>query len=117
MFRKNRKDFVKGGHYVYGIVPYPSIRRDGWPDNMPSEKCHAMSLKHGLVLLGPDFMCERCVACKGTSRGRDGYGCEYCAGTGLTQGGGDAPAFDSQRHQVLHAASLSLLLPGPVRII
>jgi len=82
---------------------------------------HALALRHGLALLGPDFVCSRCFACEG--RGRDAKArfdmlfCETCSGTGLTQPGPDGwsvPAFDSQRHQVLVAASYSILLPFEV---
>lgn len=77
---------------------------------------HALALKHGLALLGPDFVCSICWKCHG--RGvpdreyeRGALSCDWCCGTGLVQGHiGAYPAFDSQRHQVLVAASQSLLL-------
>lgn len=86
---------------------------------------HALALHHGLALLGPDFVCSLCWNCKGVGRNdRSIYSstfCETCCGTGLTQlfvcsdGYAESvPAFDSQRHQVLVAASRSLLLPFEV---
>lgn len=88
-------------HHVYGVVPYE--RRNH----------HARSLLHGLAMLGADtFVCEVCWRCKGhcVSRYDEGFGCNACSGTGLTQGGGVAPATDSMRNQVLIAATRSLLI-------
>ena len=86
---------------TYGIVHGSRERQE-----------HARALAHGCDLLGPDFACSPCPMCNGVcvSKYSEGFGCDYCSGTGLVQGGGAAPAFDSQRHQVLVAASHSMLL-------
>lgn len=101
--------FTKGEHAVYGLIPgytsYTSKRRD-----------YAAALRHGMDLLGPTFVCEVCVMCKGTTSNSDGYACRYCEGTGLTQGFGCA-ATVSQRHQVLIAASRSMLLNFDVEVL
>lgn len=101
-----RSDFAEPHHY--GI-------RHG---SVESEQ-HALALHHGLAMLGDvNFVCHVCVLCEGTGK-PEGHGhyishCEHCAGTGLCQSAGpnafSVPAFDSQRHQVLVAASRSLLL-------
>jgi hypothetical protein len=83
---------------------------------------HALALRHGLALLGPGFVCSLCWRCKGRCidpSGHGEYACDYCNGTGLLQGDDNIrlmPAFDSQRNQVLVAASHSLLLPFEVCI-
>lgn len=85
---------------------------------------HALALRHGLALLPEGFACSICWWCKGRGvpTGNDGFACDICCGTGLLQGSsswsGEAtvPAFDSQRNQVLVAASHSLLLPFEVCI-
>lgn len=79
---------------------------------------HARALAHGCDLLGPSFACEPCGLCEGrcVSKFSDGFACDFCYGTGLTQAGGAAPAFDSQRVQVLQAASLSMLLDFEVLV-
>jgi hypothetical protein len=80
---------------------------------------HARALAHGCDLLGPSFACEPCGLChgEGVSKYSDGFACTWCCGTGLTQADGAAPAFCSQRHQVLIAASRSLLLDFEVEIL
>lgn len=87
---------------------------------------HALALHHGLALLPDGFVCSICWWCKGRcippSGGNGEYACDICNGTGLLQGCTSTgvaeypsmPAFDSQRHQVLTAATRSLLLPFEV---
>lgn len=82
--------------YSYGISQRPNE--------------HALALKHGLALMPDNFVCEICWWCEGSGR-RNYGGCEICRGSGLLQYG-SYPAFDSQRHQVLVAASRSLLIEG-----
>lgn len=77
---------------------------------------HARALHHGLAMLPDNFVCEVCWCCNGRGT-RTEFGCGYCRGSGLTQAGGDAPATDSMRHQVLVAASRSLLLDFEVRVV
>jgi hypothetical protein len=83
---------------------------------------HALALRHGLALLGPGFVCSLCWRCKGRCidpSGHGEYACDYCNGTGLLQGDDNIrlmPAFDSQRNQVLVAASRSIILPFEVCI-
>jgi hypothetical protein len=80
---------------------------------------HARALAHGCDLLGPGFACEPCGLCrgKGVSKYSNGFACDFCCGTGLTQANGAAPAFCSQRRQVLVAASRSMLLNFEVEVL
>lgn len=113
-----RSDFSKQ-LYMYGITSHRDLYVD-WPEGMTPAECHAMALHHGLALLGPHFVCELCGVCRGRGETRfSGHrdACDWCNGSGLTQGDGAAPAFDTQRNQVLIAASASILLPGQVEII
>jgi hypothetical protein len=95
---------------------FADVRHYGIRHGSEEAAQHALALHHGLALLGPDFACVLCWRCKGTGV-RDYTGCETCSGTGLLQGHPNIrlmPAFDSQRHQVLVAATRSLLLPFEV---
>lgn len=96
---------------------FANVRHYGIRNGSEERDQHALALHHGLALLGPDFVCELCWNCKGRSvpnvRGFYCSHCDICMGTGLLQPG-SLPAFDSQRHQVLVAASYSLLLPFEV---
>lgn len=77
---------------------------------------HAEALKRGLKALPTEFTASICGICKGEGRYpqmftagcgggyyRANARCDYCDGTGLTQGNKPAPA--SVREQVLHAAT------------
>lgn len=98
-----KKPFFTRGHgVVYGLVRHPEE--------------HARALRHGLDILGPSYVCEPCSMCKGTGLKPDRFGCSYCEGTGLTQDF-DRAATDSQRHQVLRAASMSMLLDFEVKVL
>ena len=94
--------FTNGKHSTYGAAGF-HLTSEHW----------TLWLTHGLSLMPANFVCEICEMCKGYTRNREGYGCSYCEGTGLTQGFGFA-ATDSMRNQVLVAASRSLLVDGVV---
>ena len=103
---------------ISGAERFAEWRAYGVRHGSVEREQHARALAHGCDLLGPRFACEPCGVCfgHGVFKSNDWFGCRYCSGTGLTQGGGAAPAFDSQRAQVLEAASLSMLLDFEVRI-
>jgi hypothetical protein len=107
MTETKRSAFSRRG-MIYGIRSESDGREE-----------HARALAHGCDLLGPGFSCEPCGLChgKGVSKYSDGFACDFCCGTGLTQAGGAAPAFCSQRWQVLVAASRSLLLDFEVKVL
>lgn len=105
----NKLRFTDGRYEMYGLLTPAHSGRDAM-------NRHARALAHGLNLLGPRFVCEVCTMCKGTTIGTDAYGCKYCEGTGLAQSFGCA-ATVSQRHQVLIAASRSLLLDFKVEVL
>lgn len=102
----SKLQFTNGCYGVYGLCRERN--------NRPSE--HARALAHGLDLLGPHYVCSICEMCKGSTVNREWYGCSYCEGTGLTQAFGCA-ATVTQRHQVLIAASRSLLLDFDVEVL
>lgn len=106
MANSDRNRFTRT-HHVFGIVQ-SGARQE-----------HALALTHGLALMPANFTAEVCFICKGegVSRFSDRFGCNYCAGTGLTQCNGAAPAHDSVRNQVLVAASRSLLLDFEVSVL
>jgi hypothetical protein len=104
------KVFTNQKMSIYGVMP------DYTTEGISTLEQHQMSLHHGLALLPENFVCELCWRCKGTTK-EDFYGCAACEGTGLTQGGGVASATDSQRHQVLEAATRSILLPFEVKVL
>ena len=91
------------GKFIRNTYPYAPSDMDG--------KKRALALTAGLQMLPDGFVCELCCICKGT--GKSPYerftGCRYCGGHGLTQAD-SAPAFDSQRIQVLEAASRNMLV-------
>lgn len=102
--------FTDGRHSIYGMAT-----GIGYRETIAN---HARALAHGLDILGPHYVCEVCAMCKGTTTDKySGYaGCRYCEGTGLTQGF-DRAATISQRHQVLVAASRSMLLDFDVEVV
>lgn len=102
----SKPHFTNGCYSVYGLCRERN--------NRPSE--HARALRHGLDLLGPHYVCEVCAMCEGSTVNREWYACGYCEGTGLTQAFGCA-ATVSQRHQVLIAASRSMLLDFDVEVL
>lgn len=106
----SKPNFTRGEGSIYGLI---SQRSGGGERDR-----HARALQHGLDLLGPSYVCEVCAVCHGLTNNRHDpiYGCRYCEGTGLTQGFG-CSATVSQRHQVLIAASRSMLLDFEVEIL